>query len=185
MALWFQRLDSRPYWAGASAYSRLYDYGRMREIADQSNAYLLADMAGREETRSHPPRDVPVPHYLTALTIAASIHFPQSSVRGSQSRPPGHERPAFHNQPRHRFQMRLLATESPVTLVIILLFRSSIARRLLLVVTFVFRALLSPPPTRCLLDQCANEPRVRVLRHAVEIRRLRWRNLRVLRRRKE
>ena len=31
--------------AGASAYSRLYDYARMREIADQSNAYLLADMA--------------------------------------------------------------------------------------------------------------------------------------------
>jgi glycine hydroxymethyltransferase len=31
--------------AGASAYSRLYDYKRMREIADQSNAYLLADMA--------------------------------------------------------------------------------------------------------------------------------------------
>ena len=31
--------------AGASAYSRLYDYGRMREICDKSNAWLLADMA--------------------------------------------------------------------------------------------------------------------------------------------
>lgn len=31
--------------AGASAYSRLYDYPRMRQIADQSNAYLLSDMA--------------------------------------------------------------------------------------------------------------------------------------------
>merc|ERR1719313_2634014 len=31
--------------AGASAYSRLYDYGRMRDIADNSNAWLLADMA--------------------------------------------------------------------------------------------------------------------------------------------
>ena len=31
--------------AGASAYSRLIDYGRMREIADQSGAWLLADMA--------------------------------------------------------------------------------------------------------------------------------------------
>jgi glycine hydroxymethyltransferase len=31
--------------AGASAYSRLYDYPRMRKIADQSNAYLLSDMA--------------------------------------------------------------------------------------------------------------------------------------------
>ncbi|KAK3375583.1 serine hydroxymethyltransferase-domain-containing protein [Lasiosphaeria ovina] len=31
--------------AGASAYSRLIDYGRMREICDKVNAYLLADMA--------------------------------------------------------------------------------------------------------------------------------------------
>merc|ERR1712151_662053 len=31
--------------AGASAYSRLYDYKRMREIADKCGAWLLADMA--------------------------------------------------------------------------------------------------------------------------------------------
>merc|ERR1712216_875188 len=31
--------------AGASAYSRLYDYKRMRAIADATGAYLLADMA--------------------------------------------------------------------------------------------------------------------------------------------
>lgn len=31
--------------AGASAYPRHYDYARMREVADQHNAYLLADMA--------------------------------------------------------------------------------------------------------------------------------------------
>merc|ERR1712190_418330 len=31
--------------AGTSAYSRLIDYGRMREIADKCGAYLLADMA--------------------------------------------------------------------------------------------------------------------------------------------
>ncbi|WBW74625.1 serine hydroxymethyltransferase Shm2 [Schizosaccharomyces osmophilus] len=31
--------------AGASAYSRLIDYKRMREIADECNAYLLCDMA--------------------------------------------------------------------------------------------------------------------------------------------
>ncbi|KAH9229330.1 hypothetical protein K456DRAFT_1752761 [Colletotrichum gloeosporioides 23] len=31
--------------AGASAYSRLIDYKRMREVADKANAYLLADMA--------------------------------------------------------------------------------------------------------------------------------------------
>ena len=31
--------------AGASAYSRLIDYDRMRNIADQHGAYLLSDMA--------------------------------------------------------------------------------------------------------------------------------------------
>ncbi|POS80334.1 serine hydroxymethyltransferase [Diaporthe helianthi] len=31
--------------AGTSAYSRLIDYARMKEIAEKSNAYLLADMA--------------------------------------------------------------------------------------------------------------------------------------------
>ena len=31
--------------AGASAYSRLYDYERMRSVADQHNCYLLSDMA--------------------------------------------------------------------------------------------------------------------------------------------
>eukprot|EP01135_Chromosphaera_perkinsii_P001298 Nk52_evm25s164 gene=Nk52_evmTU25s164 len=31
--------------AGASAYPRLFEYKRMRDIADQHNAYLLADMA--------------------------------------------------------------------------------------------------------------------------------------------
>ena len=31
--------------AGASAYSRLYDYPKMRAIADKVGAFLLADMA--------------------------------------------------------------------------------------------------------------------------------------------
>jgi len=31
--------------AGASAYSRNYDYTRMKKIADSVNAYLLSDMA--------------------------------------------------------------------------------------------------------------------------------------------
>lgn len=31
--------------AGASAYTRHYDYPRMRQVADNHNAYLLADMA--------------------------------------------------------------------------------------------------------------------------------------------
>lgn len=31
--------------AGASAYSRLYDYGRMRKICDNNGAWLLSDMA--------------------------------------------------------------------------------------------------------------------------------------------
>ena len=32
-------------WAGASAYSRDYDYPRMRAIADSVGAYLMSDMA--------------------------------------------------------------------------------------------------------------------------------------------
>ena len=31
--------------AGASAYTRHYDYPRMRQIADKHNAWLLSDMA--------------------------------------------------------------------------------------------------------------------------------------------
>lgn len=31
--------------AGASAYSRLYDYSRIRKICDRVGAYLLADIA--------------------------------------------------------------------------------------------------------------------------------------------
>ena len=31
--------------AGASAYTRHYDYPRMRQIADNHNAYLMSDMA--------------------------------------------------------------------------------------------------------------------------------------------
>ena len=34
--------SSRP---GASAYARLYDYARMRKVADAHGAYLIADMA--------------------------------------------------------------------------------------------------------------------------------------------
>ena len=31
--------------AGASAYAKLIDYGRMREICDRNGAWLLSDMA--------------------------------------------------------------------------------------------------------------------------------------------
>ena len=31
--------------AGASAYTRPIDYGRMRQVADKHNAWLLSDMA--------------------------------------------------------------------------------------------------------------------------------------------
>lgn len=40
--------------AGASAYARNIDYARMREIADKTGAYLMADMAhisGKLETK--------------------------------------------------------------------------------------------------------------------------------------
>ena len=45
--------------AGASAYTRHYDYPRMRAIADKQNAWLLADMAhisGEGAARGFAPR---------------------------------------------------------------------------------------------------------------------------------
>ena len=46
--------------AGASAYTRHYDYGRMRQIADKHNAWLLSDMA-----------------HISGLVAAGTYHFQQ------------------------------------------------------------------------------------------------------------
>ncbi len=55
---------------GASAYSRLIDFARFRQIADEVGAYLLADIAhiaGAVATGLH-PSPVPVAHFVTATT---------------------------------------------------------------------------------------------------------------------
>jgi glycine hydroxymethyltransferase len=56
--------------AGASAYSRIIDFGKFREIADETGAYLLADMAhiaGAVAVGLH-PSPVGAAHFITGTT---------------------------------------------------------------------------------------------------------------------
>ncbi len=56
--------------AGASAYSRIIDFGKFREIADETGAYLLVDMAhiaGAVATGLH-PSPVGAAHFITGTT---------------------------------------------------------------------------------------------------------------------
>ncbi len=56
--------------AGASAYSRIIDFAKFREIADEAGAYLLVDMAhiaGAVATGLH-PTPVGVAHFVTGTT---------------------------------------------------------------------------------------------------------------------
>jgi glycine hydroxymethyltransferase len=56
--------------AGASAYSRIIDFGKFREIADETGAYLLVDMAhiaGAVATGLH-PSPVGAAHFVTGTT---------------------------------------------------------------------------------------------------------------------
>ncbi len=56
--------------AGASAYSRIIDFGKFREIADETGAYLLVDMAhiaGAIATGLH-PSPVGAAHFITGTT---------------------------------------------------------------------------------------------------------------------
>lgn len=56
--------------AGASAYSRIIDFKRFREIADKINAYLMVDMAhiaGLVATHLH-PSPFPYAHVVTSTT---------------------------------------------------------------------------------------------------------------------
>ena len=56
--------------AGASAYSRIIDFKRFREIADKVGAYLMVDMAhiaGLIATGVH-PSPVPYAHVVTTTT---------------------------------------------------------------------------------------------------------------------
>lgn len=56
--------------AGASAYSRLIDYKRFREIADSVNAYLLVDMAhiAGLVAAKVTPSPIPYAHFVTSST---------------------------------------------------------------------------------------------------------------------
>ena len=66
---------------GGTAYSRHWDFGRFREIADEVGAYLLADMshfAGLVAGGAHPS---PVPHaHVTTTTTHKSLRGPRSGV---------------------------------------------------------------------------------------------------------
>ncbi|MBL7191259.1 serine hydroxymethyltransferase [bacterium] len=56
--------------AGASAYPRFWDFAKMREIADEVNAYLVADIAhvaGLVATEYH-PSPIPYAHVVTTTT---------------------------------------------------------------------------------------------------------------------
>jgi glycine hydroxymethyltransferase len=56
--------------AGASAYSRIIDFKRFREIADEVGAYLMVDMAhiAGLVASGHHPSPVPYAHFVTSTT---------------------------------------------------------------------------------------------------------------------
>jgi len=66
---------------GATAYSRVWDFKRFREIADEVGAYLLADMShfsGLVAGGVHPS---PVPHaHVTTTTTHKSLRGPRSGI---------------------------------------------------------------------------------------------------------
>jgi glycine hydroxymethyltransferase len=66
---------------GGTAYSRLWDWARFREIADEVGAYLLADMShisGLVAGGAHPS---PVPHaHITTTTTHKSLRGPRSGI---------------------------------------------------------------------------------------------------------
>ncbi|HEX7753081.1 MAG TPA: serine hydroxymethyltransferase [Novosphingobium sp.] len=66
---------------GGTAYSRIWDFPRFREIADEVGAYLLADMShfsGLVAGGEHPS---PVPHaHVTTTTTHKSLRGPRSGI---------------------------------------------------------------------------------------------------------
>ena len=75
--------ESRPkiIICGGTAYSRVWDFERFREIADEVGAYLLADMShfsGLVAGGAHPS---PVPHaHVTTTTTHKSLRGPRSGI---------------------------------------------------------------------------------------------------------
>src|SRR5437660_515529 len=67
--------------AGATAYSRFWDFARFREIADEVGAYLMVDMAhfaGLVAAGVHPS---PVPHaHVTTTTTHKSLRGPRGGM---------------------------------------------------------------------------------------------------------
>ena len=67
--------------AGASAYSRIIDFAKFREIADSVGAYLLVDMAhiaGLVATGQHPS---PIPHaHVTTSTTHKTLRGPRGGI---------------------------------------------------------------------------------------------------------
>lgn len=76
-------LEHRPKMivAGASAYPRVIDFAKMREIADEVGAYLMVDMAhiaGLVATGHHPS---PVPHaHFTTSTTHKTLRGPRGGL---------------------------------------------------------------------------------------------------------
>ena len=67
--------------AGASAYSRLYDYPRMRAIADAHGAYLLADMAHISGLVAGGAIPSPFPHCdVVTTTTHMSLRGPRGAM---------------------------------------------------------------------------------------------------------
>lgn len=67
--------------AGASAYSRLIDYKRMREICDKVNAYLLADMAHISGLVAAKVLPSPFPHAdIVTTTSHKSLRGPRGAL---------------------------------------------------------------------------------------------------------
>ena len=80
--------------AGASAYSRLYDYPRMRAIADAHGAYLLSDMAHISGLVAAGVVPSPFPHSdVVTTTTHKSLRGPRGAMifyrKGAKAGPKG------------------------------------------------------------------------------------------------
>ena len=68
--------------AGASAYSRDFEYARMREIADGVGAYLMSDMAHISGLVAAGVVDSPFPHsHIVTTTTHKSLRGPRGGER--------------------------------------------------------------------------------------------------------
>ncbi|KXZ45731.1 hypothetical protein GPECTOR_51g717 [Gonium pectorale] len=67
--------------AGASAYSRNYDYARMRAVADSHEAYLMSDMAHISGLVAAGVADSPFPHsHIVTTTTHKSLRGPRGGM---------------------------------------------------------------------------------------------------------